>query len=234
MSGKHSSSPPSSPAGSAGFSEFVRALSRDWRGALGRFLLALAGASLLWLVVGPAYAWGLAAVARVAAPVLEHSPGMRYEVVGSRVHVVRPFMLANERQPRQLVYIVWAASGNFGPPLLAALVVATPGWGWGARARALGWGLGLLTLTQVAFLLVTFEFWQQMPIRDLRGGLLYLPGHSALGLRIVSPIYYFFEIMGRGFFALLVYFALLLTIGGPGRLASGVLGARGPAPRRRR
>jgi hypothetical protein len=81
---------------------------------------------------------------------------------------------------------------------------------------------------------VTFEFWQQMPMRDPRGGLLYLPGHSALGLRLVMPLYYFFEIMGRGFFALLVYFTLLVTVGGPERLASGVPGARGPAPRRRR
>ena len=194
----------------------------------------MAGASLLWLVVGPVYAWGLAAVARAAAPVTEHAPGMRYEVVGSRVHVVRPFVLAGERQPRELVYIVWAASGNFGLPVLAALVVATPGWGWGARARALGWGLGLLTLTQIAFLFVTFEFWQQMPVPDPRAGLLYLPGHSALGLRLVTPLYYFFEIMGRGFFALLVYFALLVRIGGPGRRASGVQGSRFPAPRRRR
>jgi hypothetical protein len=126
-------------------------------------------------------------VARVAAPVLETAPGMRYEVVGSRVHVVRPFVLADERQPRELVYIVWAASGNFGLPVLAALLVATPGWGWGARARALGWSLGLLTLTQVAGLLVTFAFWQQMPVRDPGSGLLYLPSHSALGLRLVTP-----------------------------------------------
>jgi hypothetical protein len=173
-------------------------------------------------------------VARATAPVLEHAPGMRVEVVGSRVHVVRPFVLDTEHQPGELVYIVWAAAGNFGVPLFAALVVATPGWGWRTRARALGWGLGLLTLTQIAFMLVTFEFWQQMPTRDPRGGLLYLPGHSALGLRIVTPLYYFFEIMGRGFFALLVYFALIVTSGGPGRLASGVPGARGAVPRRRR
>ena len=106
---------------------------------------------------------------------------MRFEVAGSRVHVTRPFVTAIERQPRELVYIVWAAAGNFGLPLFAALALATPGWGWGARARALGWGLGLLTLTQIARLLVTFEFWQQMPVRDPGGGLLYLPGHSALG-----------------------------------------------------
>ena len=83
-------------------------------------------------------------------------------------------------------------------------------------------------------MLVTFEFWQQMPIRDPRGGLLYLPGHSALGLRLVTPLFYFFEIMGRGFFALLVYFALIVTSGGPGRPPPGERGSRSPAPRRRR
>jgi hypothetical protein len=173
-------------------------------------------------------------VARAADPVLAQEPGMRYEVVGSRVHVVRPFGPATERPPRELVYIVWAASGNFGLPVLAALIVATPGWGWRTRARALGWGVGLLTLTQIASVFVMFAFWQQMPTQDPRGGLLYLPGHSALGLRLVTPLFYFFEIMGRGFFALLVYFALLVTSGGPGHRASGGRQSPGPAPRRRR
>lgn len=234
MSGRLSSSPPSSPAGSAGFSDFLDALSADWRGALGRFLLALVGASLLWVAVGPAYARGLAAVARAAGPVLAQAPGMRYEAVGSRVHAVRPLGPATERPPQELVYIVWAASSNFGLPVLAALVVATPGWGWGTRARALGWGLGCLTLTQIASLLVMFAFWQQMPTQDPRGGLMYLPGHSALGLRLLTPLFYFFEIMGRGFFALLVYLALLVRGGGPGRGAFRWRRARAPATRRRR
>ena len=192
------------------------------------------GASLLWVAVGPAYAWGLAAVARAADPVLAQAPGMRYEVVGSRLHVVRRLEPATEGPSQELVYIVWAASGNFGLPVLAALIVATPGWGWRTRARALGWGVGLLTLTQIASVFVMFAFWQQMPTQDPRGGLMYLPGHSALGLRLLTPLFYFFEIMGRGFFALLVYVALLVTGGGPGRRASGVRGSRGSAPRRRR
>jgi hypothetical protein len=74
-------------------------------------------------------------VVRVAAPVLEHEPGMRVEVVGSRVHIVRPFVLPTERQPREIVYIVWHASGTFGPPVLAALIV-TPPDGAGGRGRA--------------------------------------------------------------------------------------------------
>ena len=155
----------------------------------------------------------------MAGPVFEKTPGTRYEVAGSRVHAIRPVWLPSAGRSREIVYIVWAASGNFGPPLLAALIVATPGWSWRVRARALTWGLGLLTLTQIAFMLVTFEFWQQMPMRDPAGGVVYLPGHSALGRRIVSPLFYFFEIMGRGFFALLVYFGLLVMLGQPRRAA---------------
>ena len=63
--------------------------------------------------------------------------------------------------------------------------------------------------------LVTFELWQHMPVRGPTGEVLYLPGSSALALRLVSPLFYFFEIMGRGFFALLVCFGLLVMIGRP-------------------
>jgi hypothetical protein len=188
------------------------------------------GASLAWLLVAPAYAWPLALVARLAAPLLEKTGPMRYEVSGSRVHVIRPVQFENERRPSDLVYIAWAASANFGVPLLAAFIVATPGWTWRRRGRALAWGLGLLTLTQVAFMLVTIEFWQQMPTRTPSGSVVYLPGHSPLRLRIVSSLYYFFEIMGRGFFALLVYFGLIVTIGSPRRLAPGTVGPNDPCP----
>jgi hypothetical protein len=197
-------------------------------------VLGIVGASVVWMVVGPGYAWGLAGVARLAAPWLEKTPGTRYEVEGSRVHVIRPVWLGNDRQPRELVYVVWAASGNFGLPLLAALVVATPGWAWRPRARGLLWGLGLLTLTQIVFVLVTLEFWQQMPVRSPTGGLQYLPGHSPLGLRIVTPLYYFLEIMGRGFFALLVYFALIVTIPESRRATRRVPGPRARGRRLRR
>ena len=149
---------------------------------------------------------------------LEKTPGTRYEVAGSRVHAIRPVTLPPEGRPWEFVSVVWAAASNFGLPLLAALVVATPGWSWRVRARALAWGLGFLTLTQIASMLVTFEFWQQMPVRNPAGGIVYLPGHSALGLRIASSLFYFFEITGRGFFALLVYLALLVLPGWPHRL----------------
>jgi hypothetical protein len=185
----------------------------------------------VWLAVSPVYAWGLAAVARLAAPALERTPGTSYAVDGSRVLAHRPVRLPGQERPRDIVYTLWLASANFGLPLLAALVLATPGWSWFERVRALAWGLGLLTLTQVAFLLVTLEFWQQMPIRGPDGRPLYLPGHSARGLRIASALYNFFEIMGRGFFALLVYLGLIVFAGAPRRVAaSGAVGPNDPCP----
>jgi hypothetical protein len=192
----------------AGFSGFLRSLRTEWRRVLLRFTLGLAGASLAWLALAPVYAWGLAAMARAAAPVLENTPGAYYAVEGSRILVHRPVRLPGQAQMRDVVYTVWLASGAFGLPVLAALILATPGWSRGTRARALAWGLGLLTITQIAAMLVTVDFWQQMPV-TLQGPSFYLSGHSARRLQVISAVYYVFEIMGRGFFVLVVYVALL-------------------------
>ena len=173
------------------------------------------GASLAWLLVAPAYAWTLAIVARLAAPVLEKTGPMRYEVSGSRVHVIQP--VPGERY---LVHTAWTASQNFGVPLLVALIVATPGWTWRRRGRALAWGLGFLTLTQVAFMLVTIWVSLQTPTLTPSG---YLPGH-------LLWLYRFFLVMGRGFFVLLIYFGLIATIGPPLRLAPGTAGPNDPCP----
>ena len=148
-------------------------------------------------------------VARAAAPLLENTPGARYAVEGSRVLVHRPVRLPGQAQMREVVYTVWLASGAFGLPVFAALIVATPGWSGATRARALAWGLALLTVTQIASLLVAVDFWQQMPVTLLQGPAFYLSGHSARRLQIISAVYYFFEIMGRGFFVLVVYVAML-------------------------
>jgi SEC-C motif len=193
----------------AGFSGFLRRLRAEWRRVLLRFTLGLAGASLAWLALAPVYAGGLAAVARAAVPVLENTPGAYYTVEGSRVLVYRPVRLPGQTQMRDVVYTVWLASGAFGLPVLAALILATPGWSGGTRARALAWGLGLLTITQIASMLVSVDFWQQMPVTLLQGPAFYLSGHSARRLQVISAVYYFFEIMGRGFFVLVVYVALV-------------------------
>ena len=55
---------------------------------------------------------------------------------------------------------------------------------------------------------VSVDFWQQMPV-TLQGPAFYLSGHSARRLQVISAFYYFFEIMGRGFFVLVVYVAML-------------------------
>jgi hypothetical protein len=192
----------------AGFSGFLRRLRAEWRRALLRFALGLAAASLAWLALAPVYAGGLAAVARAAAPLLENTPGAHYAVEGSRVLVHRPVRLPGQEQLRDVVYTVWLASGAFGLPVFAALILATPGWSGATRARALAWGLALLTVAQIASVLVAVDFWQQMPV-TLQGPAFYLSGHSARRLRVISAVYYFFEIMGRGFFVLVVYVAML-------------------------
>ena len=204
----------------AGFSGFLRRLRAEWPRVLLHFTLGLAGASLAWLALAPVYAWGLAAVARAAAPFLENTPGAYYAVEGSRVLVYRPVRMPGQAQMRDVVYTVWLASGAFGLPVLAALIVATPGWTLRTRARALAWGLALLTITQIASMLVTVDFWQQMPV-TLKGPTFYLSGHSAMRLQVISAVYYFLEIVGRGFFVLVVYVVLLGLRETPGHAGRG-------------
>jgi hypothetical protein len=191
----------------AGSSGFLARLERDWRKVVFRFVLALVGTSLAWVAVAPVCALGLAAVAKAAAPLFERTPGARYGVDGSRVLVQRPVRFAGETAARDVVFTVWVGAGAFGLPVFVALVLATPGWSRRARLQALGWGLGFLGLTQVMTVAVNVEFWQQMPVRGPAGQVAYLPGHSAWGLRAASALYYFLEIMGRGFFVLLTYAA---------------------------
>ena len=69
--------------------------------------------------------------------------------------VHRPVRLPGQAQMRDVVYTVWLASGAFGLPVFAALILATPGWSGATRARALAWGLALLTITQIASMLVS-------------------------------------------------------------------------------
>jgi SEC-C motif-containing protein len=193
----------------AGFSEFLRALERDWRTVVRGFVPALAAASLAWFALAPVYAAGLAVLAQAAAPLIERTPDARYAVEGSRVVIHRPLVVPGETAPRDLAHTVWLAAGAFGIPVFAAFVIVTPGWSWSTRMRALGLGLAFLTVTQIGTVLVTIGFWQEMPVRGPAGQALYLPGHSAARLRVLSAAYYFLEIMGRGFFVLGGYVALL-------------------------
>jgi hypothetical protein len=192
-------------------------------------VLALAGTSIVWLALAPVYASGLARVAAAVAPLLDRAPGARYAAEGSRVVVHRPVLLPGDALPRDLVQTLWLAAGAFGLPVFAAVVIVTPGWSWGTRARALAWGLAFLTLTQIVTVMVNTEFWQQMPVAGPRGDPVYLPGHSAGRLRVFSALFYFLEIMGRGFFALVTYIALL-GLRERGRSRLGKTGRNEPCP----
>ncbi|MGH7332496.1 MAG: SEC-C metal-binding domain-containing protein [Candidatus Rokuibacteriota bacterium] len=68
-------------------------------------------------------------------------------------------------------------------------------------------------------MVVTSEFWQQAPVPSPGGPVHYLPGHSPWRWQIVSTLYNFTEIMSRGFFAFLVYFALPVLLETPRRRA---------------
>jgi hypothetical protein len=214
MAGSSSSSRSSPSAGSAGFSAFADSLRAGRGAALLRLAAALVAVSLLWAAAAPAYARGLAWLARPLASALEGSPGTRYEVEGSRLVAYRPVRLAGQERSRPLVQPLWTGARSFGLPLLAALVLASPGWSWRRRARALGIGLALLSVTQVAQLLVAIEATQQSPVMTPEGPV-HLPGHSPVRQPIFYWLYYFFDLMGRGFFALLIYCGLIAFIAEP-------------------
>jgi len=170
------------------------------------------GASVAWYVVAPVYADGLAVVARQLLPSLEGTPGTRYGADGSRVQAYRPVRLPGEGRARDRVDTIWAASASFGLPFFVALVLATPGWSVGVRIRSLAVGLIALSLIQVATMVVTGEYWQQTPIRRPDGSLFYLPSHSPLRWQVSAALYNFAEIMGKGFFSLLVFLALVVLL----------------------
>jgi hypothetical protein len=164
--------------------------------------------SLLWVVVAPVYAQGLVLVGRALIPVLETAPGTRYVVEGGRLLAQRPTWLAKQQRTAPLYWPLWVPTANYGVPLLAALILATPGWSWRRRGRALAVGLGLVTLTQIAFLLVTIVATQQSPVMSPEG-MLQVPGFSPTKQSIFYALYYFFDITGRGFFALIIYLGLI-------------------------
>jgi SEC-C motif len=129
-------------------------------------------------------------------------------VDGGRLLAERPTWFAREKRTAPLVWPIWVPTANYGVPLLAALVVATSGWSWRRRGRALAVGLALITVTQIAFVLVTIVATQQSPVMS-RSGLVVVPGFSPTKQSIFYALYYFFDLTGRGFFALLIYLGLI-------------------------
>ena len=238
MSGQPPSS--SSPlAGSRGLAGFARSLRGAWPRFLLRLVVGLVAASLVWTLVAPLYANGLGLICRALAPLLENSPDTRYVFEDGRLLAQRPTWLPKQQRLSTLNWPIWQSAANYGVPLLAALILATPGWGWRRRGRALGVGLGLLTVTQIAFVLVTVVASQYSPVMSPEG-ILAGPAVSPVKQRVFYGLYYFFDLMGRGFFALLIYLGLVaLGWGTPAakptaRSARPVAGAARPSARRRK
>jgi len=182
--------------------------------------------SLLWVAVAPVYARGLGLVAGMLIPVLEAAPDVRYSVEGGRLLAHRPTWLPQQKRTAPLVWPIWVPAANYGVPLLAALILATPGWSWRRRGRALAMGLGLLTLTQIAFVLITIVATQQSPVMSAEG-MIQVAGFEPIKQRVFYALYYFFDLIGRGFFALLIYLGLIgLAWNGPEAIAPRPAGRR--------
>ena len=121
--------------------------------------------------------------------------------------------------------ILWFAARNYNVALLAALILASPGWTWHQRSRALGWSLGLLFLTQLAFLVV-HNWYMPLQAFTTKYGPLLPPGYSQAKAILLRWLWAFLVSMGHGYFALLFYWgALAFTWGCPGKGP--------PSPRRR-
>jgi hypothetical protein len=204
MSGK----PPAPPAGSSGFAEFARSLMAMWPRILLLLAVSLLAASLVWTLVAPLYANGLGLICRAFAPLLEQSPDTRYVFQDGRLLAQRLTWLPKQQRLTTLNWPIWQSAANYAIPLLAALIVATPLWSWRRRGRALAIGLGLLTVTQIAFVLVTVVASQYSPVMSPEG-MLAGPAVSPMKQRVFYGLYYFFDLMGRGFFALLIYLGLI-------------------------
>jgi hypothetical protein len=188
---------------------FVQSLRATWRPVLFRFVAAFGLLALLWLAVAPTYASLLAVLARPLIPLVEatrETPATR-----SRAPRSSPSGRFRSLSRGEVVTIrrnLWDGAGDYNVALLAALLLATPGWSWRQRGRALAWGIGLLALTQLAFFLVNVTYTQLWPITT-KYGPLRPPGFSRGKLVLFDWLYAFFEFMGRGFFALLLYLGLV-------------------------
>ncbi len=218
-------------SGSAGLPGFIQSLRGRWRGALLRFAASFALLALLWLALAPLYAHLLATVARPFIPILEATSGSRYRVDGSTIVAARRIPLPEKQEVVTIQRTLWDGAADYNVALLTALLLATPGWSWRQRGRAVGWGLGLLVLTQLAFLAVNAEYTQLWPI-PTKYGPLRPPGFSRAKAVLFDWLYAFFEFMGRGFFALLLYWgrlALTWGVGGQGTAISAV-GRNDPCP----
>ena len=85
-------------------------------------------------------------------------------------------------------------------------------------------GLTLLTLTQIAFFIITIVATQQSPVMSPEG-MMQPAGFSPIKQPIFYGLYYFFDVMGRGFFALVIFLGLIAFGWGSPEAPAAIAGA---------
>jgi hypothetical protein len=162
-----------------------------------------------WWLLAPVYAHVLVALGRPLIPVIEHGPKTTYWVEGATIWTLRSVPNPETKQVESFRYELWKGYNSYDLILLAAAIVATPGWSLQQRGKLLGLGLLLITLTEFAFFLSTAQYSQLRLLPGVTGTMLVPPGFSRPKQIVFSWIYYFFQTMGRGMFPLLIYLAMV-------------------------
>lgn len=93
-------------------------------------------------------------MARPLIPLLKRAPKTRYLVEGSTIVAHSPIVLQQQWALMERRVPLWVPDQNYGLVLIAALILATPGWSLRQRGRALGASLALIMLTQLATVIV--------------------------------------------------------------------------------
>jgi hypothetical protein len=173
------------------------------RRTLARFVASFAVLLLAWAMLAPLYTSLLVAVSSVAAPWVEQAPGARWQAEDTRVVALRPVPNPDGAGTMTLRQGLWNARLTIALPLLAAAILATPGFAPAQRRRALVLGTALLALTQVANLLVNARMTQERTL--VRGGVVLQHGLPLAGQAALHALSYFFDTMGSVFFTIAIY-----------------------------
>jgi hypothetical protein len=134
-------------------------------------------------------------------------------VEGTTIIAERPIMRQTSETVTVIRTLLRETSGDYPLALLAALVLATPAWSLTRRGRVFAVTVGLLILTQFFSLLVNIEYTKLWPQKTAAGIVVSLD-YSRFKMILFDWLYAFLEFMGRGFFALLLYFGAIARVWG--------------------
>ena len=165
--------------------------------------------ALAWWAVAPVYAQLLAMLGRPLIPAIENTAGTTYWVEGATVYTKRSFFDPATQRPLIFKVEIWKGYNSYSLILLTSLILATPGWSLPHRGKLLGLGLLLITVTEFAFFLSTIVYSQLKPQPGQTGVFLLPAGFSRPKQIVFSGVYYFFDMMGRGLFPLLIYWGMI-------------------------